>query len=436
MSMRTALTAAWAALHTTQYGFAISSLNGVQGPLTCGGAGRITPHSVDAKGLKDCIYMTPSAFGIVTAIFTLGGLLGSLAATNINHHLGRIGTLQLSALHILIGSLIIGLANSMGVMIAGRIIIGIGCGLATVTVPLVLSEIAPSSIKRALGIMNQIFIVLGMLTAQSLSFPFAKPFAWRYVLTVSFGLAIIQLVGSLFIRTPEKDQETRGDEESDEETSLLPAESEKPLTIKELILSKDPLVVRGLWVVLVTQMSQQFCGVSPVMYFSTGILTPVFQSNSRLIALFIIITKVPITMLPAFLIERLGTRRLLLIPTIFMSIAAILLAFGINYDAQALSVIGVFSFVIAFSIGLGPVTWVVLPEVMPKHAVTAAGSIGLALNWTLNFCMGAIFLPLQRWMSGGKDEREGNIFFVLAATCLAAVLAMRVAFKAQERVAI
>ncbi|WVQ62040.1 uncharacterized protein L199_000174 [Kwoniella botswanensis] len=436
MSMRTALTAGWAALHTAQYGFAISSLNGVQGPLTCGGAGGITPHLVDSKGLKDCIQMSPGAFGLVTSIFTLGGLLGSLAATNINHHLGRIGTLRLSALHILVGSLIVGLANSMGVMIAGRVIIGMGCGLATVTVPLVLSEVAPPSIKRALGIMNQIFIVLGMLTAQSLSFPFAKPFTWRYVLTVSFGLAIIQLLGSLLIREPTKGQYTGRDEESDEETSLLPSDNEKPLSIKDLVLSKDPLVTRGLMVVLVTQLSQQFCGVSPVMYFSTRILTPVFQSNSRLIALFIILTKVPITILPAFLIERLGTRRLLLIPTLFMSIAAVLLAFGINYDAQALSVIGVFSFVMAFSVGLGPVTWVVLPEVMPEHAVTAAGSIGLALNWTLNFCMGAVFLPLQRWMSGGRDDEEGNVFFVLAATCLGAVLAMRIAFKAQERVAI
>ncbi|WWC58633.1 uncharacterized protein I303_101177 [Kwoniella dejecticola CBS 10117] len=439
MSLRTALTAIWAALHTTQYGFAITSLNGVQGPVTCGGAGgAVTPHSLAlaSPGLKDCIQMSPAEFGLVTSIFTLGGLLGSLAANSVTHRVGRIGTLRVSALCVLVGSAIMGLADSMGVMVAARILIGLGCGLSTVTVPLVLSEIAPPSIKRALGIMNQIFIVIGMLIAQSLSFPFAKPYVWRYVFTVSIGIAVIQLLGSLAVRLEEKAEIVVGDEENDEETSLLPSDGQKPLSIKELLLSKDPLVTRGLLVVLITQLSQQFCGVSPVMYFSTRILTPVFQSNSRLIALFIIITKIPITCLPAFLIERLGSRRLLIYPTCFMSIAAVVLAFGINYDAQALSVIGVFSFVIAFSVGLGPVTWVVLPEVMPKHAVTAAGSIGLAVNWSLNFCMGAIFLPLQRWMSGGKDEKEGNIFFVLAATCVTVVIAMSMAFKAQERVAI
>ncbi|WRT64285.1 uncharacterized protein IL334_001216 [Kwoniella shivajii] len=86
--------------------------------------------------------------------------------------------------------------------------------------------------------------------------------------------------------------------------------------------------------------------------------------------------------------------------------------------------------------GLGPVTWVVLPEVMPAHAVTAAGSIGLAVNWSTNFCISAIFLPVQKWLSGGKDASEGNVFFVLAVTCLAAIIGMKVAFKAQDRVAL
>ncbi|WVQ97572.1 hypothetical protein IAU59_004686 [Kwoniella sp. CBS 9459] len=442
--IRTALIAAWAALHTTQYGFAISSLNGLQSPLTCGEAGHggggahLTDVDDQHGMLKECIPMTPSQFGLVVSIFTLGGLVGSLGATNLTQYAGRVGTLRVSAAAVLLGSAGVGLANSVGAMIAARILVGFGCGLATVSVPLFLAEIAPPSIKRSLGIMNQIFIVIGMLISQSLSFPFAKPYLWRYVLVVSVGLAILQLIGSLWIREPSG---TSGHGEAgmgveDEEAPLIREDDEvqKPLTIKELLLSKDSQVSRGLMVVLVTQLSQQFCGVSPVMYFSTRILTPVFQSNSRLIALFIIMIKLPTTVAPAFLIERVGTHPLLLYPTVLMSISAFLLAFGINNDIQALSVIAILSFVIAFSVGLGPVTWVVPAEVMPKHAVTAAGSVGVALNWSANFCMSAAFLPLQQWMSGGKDSGEGNIFFVLAVTCLMAMVAMRLAYKLRDRV--
>lgn len=58
--MSTALTAAWAALHAFQYGYAISSLNGIQAPLTCGGA---LPGTEGFKpGLKPCVDMTVGLF--------------------------------------------------------------------------------------------------------------------------------------------------------------------------------------------------------------------------------------------------------------------------------------------------------------------------------------------------------------------------------------
>lgn len=169
------------------------------------------------------------------------------------------------------------------------------------------------------------------------------------------------------------------------------------------------------------------------MYFSTRILTPVFQGNSRLMALIVVLIKLPITVLPVFLIERLGSRRLLVLPTSIMCFAALLLALGINTNAAGLSIVGIILFVAAFSIGLGPVTWVVLPEVMPSHAVNAAGSVGLALNWVLNFAMGAAFLPIQQTLSGGVESREGNVFFILSVTCAIAAVAIKLTFRRYDR---
>lgn len=120
-------------------------------------------------------------------------------------------------------------------------------------------------------------------------------------------------------------------------------------------------------------------------------------------------------------------------PTSIMSFAALLLAFGINTNAAGLSIVGIILFVVAFSVGLGPVTWVVLPEVMPSHAVNAAGSVGLALNWVLNFAMGAAFLPIQQTLSGGVESKEGNVFFILSVTCAIAAFAIRLTFKRYDR---
>jgi hypothetical protein len=123
------------------------------------------------------------------------------------------------------------------------------------------------------------------------------------------------------------------------------------------------------------------------MYFSTRILKPVFNGNSRMIALSIVIFKLPLTALPAIVIERSGTRPILLFSSFAMIIWALFLAYGLNADSGPMAAVGMVSFVAFFSFGLGPVAWVVLSEVMPREATTAAGALGIALNWSMNFVM-------------------------------------------------
>lgn len=169
------------------------------------------------------------------------------------------------------------------------------------------------------------------------------------------------------------------------------------------------------------------------MYFSTSILKPIFQDNSKYIALSIVLLKIPITTTPAFLIERVGSKPILLGSSLCMSVSALLLAIGLNTDSQGLSVFAILSFVAAFSVGLGPVTWVVLPEVMPAPAVTAAGSVGLALNWSLNFAISALFVPVQQYLAGADGQGEGNVFFVFMTLCAMAFVAIWMGYRARER---
>jgi len=179
----------------------------------------------------------PTQFGLVVSIFTLGGLIGSLGSNAITKPLGRINTLRISAGCIMLGSTVVGLANHLSLMIIGRILIGLGCGLATVTVPLFLAEIAPPSIKKSLGIMNQLFIVFGMLAGQSLSFPFSHEGRWRYVFAVAVAIGVIQLLGSFFIKD--------GEEKKDDEEEPLLGQEVEPLSIKGLLTTHDSKIRRA-----------------------------------------------------------------------------------------------------------------------------------------------------------------------------------------------
>jgi hypothetical protein len=166
------------------------------------------------------------------------------------------------------------------------------------------------------------------------------------------------------------------------------------------------------------------------MYFSTAILSAVLPASAKAVALAIVLLKVPITLSPAFLIERVGSRPLLVLPTCVMVGAMFALAAGLNSGGGALAVGGMVAFVAAFSVGLGPVTWVVLGEVMPPRARPAASALGLAVNWSTNFVVGAAFLPLQARL-GGRGH-QGNIFYLFAGACAAAVLAIRWGYRVYE----
>ncbi|BEJ09764.1 hypothetical protein CcaverHIS641_0606790 [Cutaneotrichosporon cavernicola] len=373
--------------------------------------------------------MLAAEFGLVVAVFTLGGLAGSLLSRSVVARRGQRDALRASAFAILLGSTALAVANSVFLMVLARVVVGLGCGLATTTVPLVLADLAPPGSKKALGIANQLFIVLGILVAQTLSFPFGRAGVWRVVPATAAAVALVQLLGSLLVRLP-------GDLPSSapgEEPLLGGAprsRPEVPLTITELLSSRDPEVTRGLPLVLATQFFQQTTGPSVVMYFSTAILSAVIPGSAKAIALAIVIVKVPITISPAFLIERVGTRPLLILPTCFMVGAMLALASGLNSEGGTLAVAGMVGFVAAFSVGLGPVTWVVLGEVMPPYARPAASAVGLAVNWSTNFVVGAAFLPLQAKL-GGRDH-PGNIFYIFAGSCAAAVLAIRWGYRVYE----
>lgn len=110
------------------------------------------------------------------------------------------------------------------------------------------------------------------------------------------------------------------------------------------------------------------------------------------------------------------------------------------------------TFIFFFGLGTGPVTWVVLSEVMPPEARTAATSIGISLSSITSFVVSSVFLPLQDMLmystpdeegggdSGeGKEEKdggEGNVFFVFSAFCLISYITVKWCFKRYEKVAV
>lgn len=61
---------------------------------------------------------------------------------------------------------------------------------------------------------------------------------------------------------------------------------------------------------------------------------------------------------------------------------ASLICLGLALDTNlvVLASISVLTFVMSFAIGLGPVPFVIIPDVSPQYAVSALSSVALSLN--------------------------------------------------------
>lgn len=94
-----------------------------------------TTQAIDDK-LPQCIPMNPTQFGAVSSLFTLGGLVGALAAGPLSSHHGRLRTMLYTSIFFSIGPVLEALAPNIATMTIGRFVSGIGAGAAMVTVPM------------------------------------------------------------------------------------------------------------------------------------------------------------------------------------------------------------------------------------------------------------------------------------------------------------
>ena len=141
--------------------------------------------------------MNPVEFGVVSSMFTLGGLIGALGAGSTSSRYGRLRTMQANTVFLIIGPIFEALAPNIGVMALGRLISGFGAGAAVVVVPLYISEIAPPAEKGFFGSFTQIMTNFGIFFAQLLGFFLSRGSLWRIIVAFGGFVGLAQAVGLL-----------------------------------------------------------------------------------------------------------------------------------------------------------------------------------------------------------------------------------------------
>ncbi|PWJ41915.1 sugar porter family MFS transporter [Sediminitomix flava] len=293
----------------------------------------------------------PFLIGLSTGVIILGGFFGNLTAGFLNDKWGRRPSLFFTSFLFMAGALGTALAPNILLFIFFKLIAGYGVGIAILTAPVYISEIAPPDQRGRLVTFNQLNIVLGLTIAYFSNYYILQwvddpELNWRWMLGVGFFPAVAYF-GLLFF-IPESprwlikkgyDQKAKtilekigGPALAEEEydcikKSIEDDENRKEGGLSEFFSKKMKLV---LLIGFGIAFFQQVSGINAVLYYAPMIFqsTGGGQDAAFLQSIVVGLVFVGMTIISMFLIDRLGRKPLLVIGTSVMSISLLIASFG------------------------------------------------------------------------------------------------------------
>ena len=115
--------------------------------------------------IKNDLNIGESEVEDITTFAIIGAMFGALISGYLSDKLGRKRIILAAALIFLVGAITCGNANGVGGLMAARIFLGVGIGIASFATPLYLAEISPASIRGTLVSMFQLLITIGIFGA-------------------------------------------------------------------------------------------------------------------------------------------------------------------------------------------------------------------------------------------------------------------------------
>ena len=361
---------------------------------------------------------SPLMQGVAMTTALIGCLAGAMVAGAAADRYGRKPLLTMSAVLFTVSAIATGLFNDFLLFNVARFIGGVGIGVASALSPMYIAEVSPAEIRGRMVSLNQMTIVLGILSAQVVNMLLAKDtsveasqvwnvaWGWRWMFWAETLPAALFLVMSFFI--PESPVFLR---------MKLASESQhtgKEAGLKELFQSKYS---RILWLGLVIAVFQQWCGTNVIFNYAQEIFVGAgFDVDGMFINIVITgIANVVFTFVALYTIERWGRRTLMLLGA--GGLGLIYLVLGTCYFAGMTGLLMVALVVLAISVyamTLAPVTWTLLAEIFP-HRVRGIAMATCTFALWVGCCTLTFSFPSMNAVLGSSGT-----FWVYSGICLCA----------------
>jgi MFS transporter, SP family, galactose:H+ symporter len=368
--------------------------------------------------LKSAFQLTSLMQGVLTSVALAGAALGALVAGNLSDRFGRKSIILLVAVIFFAGGIISGLAPDLSILLIGRVLVGVGIGVASMLTPLYLAEIAAPAQRGAVVSLSQLMITVGILVSYLAGYALSYDSGWRWMLGLGALPGLVLFLGMLTV--PESPRwlaghgltdrarasllRLRGDSATAEaELNQLRSDLQAERRVErraQLAQRRDrrPMIIGvGLAVI------QQITGINTVIYFAPTIFRAAGLNSTSAAILAtagIGVVNVVMTIVAMQLIDRLGRRPLLLTGLAGMAVALCVLGGGFMMGVGSGAALGwvtalsLAAYVGFFAIGLGPIFWLLISEIFPLATRGRGTATATFANWGSNLVVALTFLLL------------------------------------------
>ncbi|XP_045448033.1 facilitated trehalose transporter Tret1-like isoform X2 [Melitaea cinxia] len=360
--------------------------------------------------MNETLVITDEENSWIGGLMPLAALVGGVAGGPLVDCLGRRLTIMGTALPFFVGWMLIANAINVHMVLVGRAFCGICVGISSLTFPVYLGETIQPEVRGSLGLLPTAFGNTGIL----LAFFAGAYINWSYLAFLGAALPVPFFL--LMILTPETPrwyiskgrvedakkalQWLRGKNINidKEMLELTHSQAESDLTSSgnafgQLFTRK---YLPAILISLCLMLFQQLSGINAVIFYASRIFKMAGSSVDENVSSIIIgVVNFVSTFIATAIIDRLGRKMLLYISSVAMIITLVTLGsyFYVleagtdvsNYGWLPLACLVIY--VLGFSIGFGPIPWLMLGEILPAKIRGTAAALATGFNWTCTFAV-------------------------------------------------
>ncbi|KAK0548055.1 hypothetical protein OC846_004629 [Tilletia horrida] len=363
--------------------------------------------------------------------------LGCWLTAPLNNWFGRRGTIFITAVFSALTCFWSGVTNSWQHLLVSRIVLGIGIGPKSATVPVYAAECAPPLIRGALVMQWQTWTAFGIMLGYVADLILYKipdveyanghiyGLPWRLMLG-SAGLPAIFVAAQVFFCPESPRWLMKKGRYAEAYQSLLrlrnsPIQASRDLYFAHVLLVEEAKIARGRFLplelftvprnarataaALWNMFGQQFCGVNVIAYYSSSVLSEAGLSDIQALLGSFGFGALNFTFaIPAwFTIDTFGRRTLLLFTYPFLAMSLLLTGFSFFIPLEThknarigVVLLGIYLYACFYSPGMGPVPFTYAAEAYPLYIRDYGMSLATAVLWFFNALLAVTFFKLKQ----------------------------------------